>query len=286
MTRYASLAVFSVLLIAGTAAQSGAEAPAGLDESNRLFAASGPRWVGMAKRVRVFFGGQAVADSTRVYLLRDGGSPVYYFPEVDVKTAFLVPSTFTRNAPIRGNASFWSVKVGDRVAQDAAWTYRAPVQGAEFLKGYVAFDWDKMDAWFEEKDEVFVHARDPFKRIDSVHTDRHIRVVINGVTVAESDDAVMLLEPGHPIRYYLPVADIRQDLLRPSNSTSRCPYKGLANYYSMEIGGRMYEDIAWSYRAPTLESGKIAGMISFYNENVDAIFVDDEELPKPRSNRR
>jgi uncharacterized protein (DUF427 family) len=261
--------------------------PAGyVDENNRLLAAPAPRWVATPKRIRAYFSGQVVADSTHAYLLRDGGPPVYYFPESDVKTALFTPSDQVKNAPLRGDASFWSIKVGEHLAQDAAWTYRSPVKGAEFLKGYVALEWNKMDAWFEEKDQVFVHARDPFLRIDTISTDRHVKVVLNGQTVAESDAAVILLEPGQLIRYYIPVADTRVDLLRPSATTSRCPYKGLANYYSMEVGGKMFEDVIWSYRAPTLESGKIAGMVSFYNERVDAIFVGGEEVPKPPANRR
>jgi uncharacterized protein (DUF427 family) len=257
-----------------------------LDETNRLHWATGPRWVGTAKRIRVYFGGVAVADSTRAYLLRDRSVPVYYFPESDVKKDLFVPSQLVRNAPLVGDASYSSIKVGDRVAQDAVWTYRNPIAGAEFLKGYVGFEWGKMDMWFEDKDQVFVHARDPFLRIDTVHTDRHIKVVLNGVTVGESDNAVMLLEPGQPIRYYMPVADTKLDFLRPSDTTSRCPYKGLANYYSMEVGGKRYDDVIWSYRAPTLESEKIAGLISFYNEKVDAIYVDGQELAKPLERNR
>ncbi len=95
----------------------------------------------------------------------------------------------------------------------------------------------------------------------------------------------MLLEPGQPIPYYIPIADARVELLRPSDTTSRCPYKGLANYYSMEVGGKLFEDVIWSYRAATLESGKIAGMVAFYNERVDAIFVGGEEAPKPQPRR-
>ena len=256
-----------------------------LDENNRLFPPGGPRWIPTPKRVRVYFGGQLIADSTNVHLLRESAVPAYYFPESDVKSGLFVPSKLVRNSPIRGDASFWSIKAGERVAEDAVWTYRKPVEGAEFLKGYVAFDWNKMDAWFEEKDQVFVHPRDPFLRIDSIHTSRHIKVILNGETVGETNDAVMLLEPGQPIRYYLPIADTRVELLRPSNTTSRCPYKGLANYYSVQVGGRTFEDVVWSYRAPTLESEKIAGMVSFYNEQVDAILIDGKELPKPRSRR-
>jgi uncharacterized protein (DUF427 family) len=256
-----------------------------VDENNRLVPPGGPRWVPTPKRVRVYFEGQLIADSRNVHLLRESAVPAYYFPESDVKTSLLVPSKLVKNSPLRGDASYWSVKVGERVAQDAVWTYRAPVAGAEFLKGYVAFDWDKMDAWFEEKDQVFVHPRDPFLRIDTTHASQHVKVIVNGETVAESDDAVILLEPGQPIRYYLPIGDTRVELLRPSQRTSRCPYKGLANYYSMQVKGQAYDDIVWSYRAPTLESEPIAGMVSFYNERVDAILVDGKELPKPRSRR-
>ena len=256
-----------------------------LDETNRLLIAGGPRWFATPKRIRVYFEGQLVADSTRVYMLREGAVPAYYFPEADVKTGLFVPSPLVRNAPIRGDATFWSIKVGERVAQDAAWTYRAPVKGAEFLKGYVAFDWSKMDAWFEEKDQVFVHPRDPFLRIDAVQTSRHVKVVLGGETVAESDGAVILMEPGQPIRYYMPIADTRVELLRPSETTSRCPYKGLANYYSVKVGGKTFKDVVWSYRAATLEVSKIAGMVSFYNERVDAIFVDGVEVAKPTPRR-
>ena len=96
----------------------------------------------------------------------------------------------------------------------------------------------------------------------------------------------MLFEPGQPIRYYLPIADTRVELLRPNDTTTRCPYKGLANYNSVEVGGKLFKDVVWSYRAPTLESGKIAGMVAFYNEQVDAIFVGGEEVPKPQNRRR
>ena len=93
------------------------------------------------------------------------------------------------------------------------------------------------------------------------------------------------MEPGQPIRYYMPIADTRVELLRPSETTSRCPYKGLANYYSVKVGGKTFKDVVWSYRAATLEVSKIAGMVSFYNERVDAIFVDGVEVAKPTPRR-
>lgn len=254
-----------------------------VDETNRLIAAPSPRWMHSPKRIRVYLGGEAIADSTKAHLLREGGPPLYYFPEADVRMDLFKPSTFTKDSPIRGNATYWSIEVGGRTAEDSAWTYGEPVTGAEFLQGYIAFDWKKMDAWFEEKEEVFVHARDPFKRIDTVKTDRKVSVVVGGETVAETTESVMLLEPGHPVRYYLPMADVRQEVLRPSETVSTCAYKGAANYFTIEVNGKQHEDMAWVYRYPTPESSKVTAMLCFFNERVDDIIVDGEPLPKPET---
>ena len=184
---------------------------------------------------------------------------------------------------MRGNATYWSIEAGGRTAEDSAWTYKEPVAGAEFLTGYVAFEWKKMDAWFEEKEEVFVHARDPFKRIDTVKTDRKVSVVVGGETVAETTESVMLLEPGHPLRYYLPMADVRPEVLRASNTVSTCAYKGAANYYTIEVNGQRFEDVAWVYRYPAPESSKVTAMVCFFNERVDDIIVDGTPLAKPET---
>jgi uncharacterized protein (DUF427 family) len=257
-----------------------------VDEGNRLIAAPTPRWMHSPKRIRVMFNGQAVADSTNAHLLRGAGIPVYFFPEADARMDLLAPSALTKNNAVLGDSSYWSLTLDGRTADDAVYTYNEPIEGSEFLKGYVAFEWAKMDAWFEEKEEVFVHARDPFKRIDTVKTDRHIEVVVNGATVADTTESVMLLEPGHPVRYYLPTADVRPEVLRPTETISRCAYKGAANYFSIEVGGQTLEDAAWEYKYPTPESTKVMGMLCFFNERVDAIIVDGEELVKPVTNWR
>ena len=252
-----------------------------VDGNNRLIAASAPHWMKSPKRIRVFFSGVPVADSTNAYLLRQGGIPIYYFPQGDVRLDLLTRTSTVKNSPLRGDSSYYSLTVEARTAEDAVWTYKEPVESAGFLKGYVAFDWPKMDSWFEEREEVFVHARDPFKRIDTVKTDRKIQVIVGGETVAETTESVILLEPGHPVRYYLPMDNVRLDLLRPSATESRCPYKGTADYHSVEVGGETLVDAAWMYRYPTLEASRVAGMLCFFNERVDAIYVDGEELPKP-----
>ena len=250
----------------------------------------GEHWLELApspKWVRVMLGGEVIASSKRVQLLREiRRVPVYYFTQEDVRMDLLLPSQRTAQDPDKGYASYWTARVGERVAEDAVWGYPEPSADASGLKGYVAFEWGKMDAWFEENEEVFVHARDPYKRIDVLPSSRHVQVVVSGETVAESHSPVLLFEPGHPHRYYLPKLDVRMDLLRPSERVSRCPYKGEAHYYSLAIEGKETAGIVWCYRHPTPEASKVAGLLAFYNERVDAIYVDGEEQPKPPSRGR
>jgi uncharacterized protein (DUF427 family) len=132
-----------------------------------------------------------------------------------------------------------------------------------------------MDAWFEEDVEVFFHARDPFKRVDCLPSSRHIKITLGGEVVAETTRPVLLFETGLKTRYYIPKLDVRQDLLRPTATVTRCPYKGRAAYYSVEVNGRVFEDIAWWYPTATPECTGIAGgYIAFYDEKVDAVEID------------
>jgi uncharacterized protein (DUF427 family) len=237
-----------------------------------------PRWV------RVRFGGQVVASSRRVLLLRETGRlPVYYFPQADVRMDCLIPSGRTDSCPRKGEAVYWHVRVGDRTAVDAAWCHPNPPADGPALAGHIAFDWPKMDAWLEEDDEVFVHARDPYKRVDVLHSSRHVTVVVAGETVADTRRPRLLFETGLPTRYYIPRADVRMDLLVPSAKETRCPYKGVASYYSVKVGDRLVSDIAWSYRSPIPECPKIESLIAFFNERVDALSVDGERQAKPRT---
>ncbi|MBI2850817.1 MAG: DUF427 domain-containing protein [Chloroflexi bacterium] len=237
-----------------------------------------PKWV------RVMLGGKFIADSKRVRLLFAGGSPRYYFPKEDVRMDLLEPAGDNEQNPPLGEASFWTVRVGDRIATKSAWTYTRPVSESVDLSGYIAFDWNKMDAWFEEGEEVYGHPHDPYKRIDVLESARHVEVVVLGEKVADTHKPVMLFETGLVTRYYLPRLDVREDLLEPSDTTSLCAYKGKAGYYSVRVGDKIARDIAWYYRYPTTEVSKIAGKIAFYNERVDALYIDGQlqEKPKPR----
>ena len=238
-----------------------------------------PRWV------RVRFGGQVVADSKRVLLLREPGRlPVYYFPLTDVRSEALVPAAHPASCPHEGLARCWTVRTGDRAAEHAAWGYSdPPPRSTRLLRDHVAFEWAKMDAWFEEDDEVYVHARDPYKRVDVLHSSRHVRVVVAGALVAETRRPSLLFETGLPTRYYLPKTDVRMDLLVPTETETRCPYKGVASYYSVRAGAAVVEDVAWCYRHPIPECAKIENLVCFYNERVDALYVDGELQPRPRT---
>ncbi len=85
-----------------------------------------------------------------------------------------------------------------------------------------------------------------------------------------------------PTRYYLPKLDVRMDLLRPTSSSSICPYKGVAEYWSLEVGDTVMPDLVWSYRNPVVEAPKIAGLVCFYNEKVD-LYVDGELQERPKT---
>ena len=97
-------------------------------------------------------------------------------------------------------------------------------------------DWNSMGEWFEEDEPVYTHPRDPYSRVDILASSRHIRVEIDGVTVADSRQPRILFETGLPARYYVPLTDVRMDLLRPTGTQTRCPYKGIASYWSVDTG--------------------------------------------------
>jgi uncharacterized protein (DUF427 family) len=242
----------------------------------------GYRWEDARRRVRNEFNGVTVADSTHVQLLHEAGRlPIFYFPTADVHQDLLVPSEYHTESPLKGTATYYHVRVGDRVAENAAWRYLNPPAGSPPVQDYIAFYWNKLDHWYEEDQEVFAHARDPYKRVDVLPSSRHVRVVLGGETIADTRRPRILLETGIVTRFYIPREDVRFDLLAKTDTHTRCPYKGEAEYWTATIGNREYRDIVWSYPTPLPESLNIAGHLSFYNERVDAIYVDDEEFPKP-----
>jgi len=198
------------------------------------------------KRIRAVVGGVTVVDSTDArYVWLDRPYPAYYFPAGDVHAEYR-----------------------DRSRAE--------------LDGLISFRWSEMDHWFEEDEEVYVHARDPHARVDILPSSRAVSVEVDGVTVAQSSHPTLLFETGLPTRYYFAKTDVRLDLLVATDKVTACPYKGTARYWSVRTGDTLHPDLAWGYDYPVPESIRIAGLICFYNERVD-LTVDGERLERPRT---
>lgn len=230
--------------------------------------------------VRAEIGGRYIADSKRATLLIEYGPgklPQYFFPQDDVRSDLLKPSD---RANEDGRLVYWDIEVDGRVEKRAAWSYVSPPEDRTELKDLITFAWFKMDHWYEEEEEVFVHARDPHRRVDVMPSSRQVRIEINGTVVADSNRPHLLFETGLPVRFYLPREDVRMDLLRATETETRCPYKGVASYWTAEIDGERVTDIAWSYEDPISENPKIKNLVCFFGEKVD-MWVDGHKLPRP-----
>jgi uncharacterized protein (DUF427 family) len=224
------------------------------------------------KRIRAYLGGELVADTTRPLLVWENPHhPTYYFPADAVRAELLEESGSQAHPGSRGDARILTVKTKTKKAPGAALRYDD--SSLEEIEGLIRLDWDAIDAWFEEDEEVFYSVRDPYTRVDILPSSRHVRIELDGVTIAESAGPKILFETGLPARYYLPKTHVRMDLLTPTNTATYCPYKGQAQYWSVNTGDNVHEDLAWSYRTPLPESERIAGLIAFYNDKVDA-YVD------------
>lgn len=237
------------------------------------------------KRIRAFIAGRLVADSTHPLLVWEVPYyPAYYLPAGDVR-AMLVDTGRTEHSPSRGDATVYDVTIGSEVRTGAA---RRFLQ-SEFpeLQDAVRLDWDAMDEWFEEDEPVYTHPRDPYTRVDILASSRRIQVNIGGLEVADSVRPHLLFETGLPVRYYLPMTDVRMELFVPSTTVSHCPYKGTATYWSLADGapasdGTARADVAWGYLHPLPESQKVIGRICFYNERAD-IRVDGVPQERPKT---
>ena len=235
------------------------------------------------QRIRAVFEAETVVDSSHAKLLHETGHlPVYYFPVEEVRTDLLERSETRTHCPHKGEASYWSLRVGERTAADAFWAYEEPLEPARFLRGHVALYWRVPDEWFAEDEQLFGHARDPYSRIDVYPTSRRVRVSIGGVTVADSVRTRALFETAQPTRYYFPPEDVRLDLLEPSPTRTRCAYKGSASHWHARAGDELHEDVAWTYSEPQHDAEQVRDLIAFYNERVD-LEVDGESQDRPRT---
>jgi uncharacterized protein (DUF427 family) len=223
------------------------------------------------RRVRGISGGETVVDSTDVALLHETGYlPVWYFPRSDVRFDLLEATDHTTHCPFKGDAVYWTIRAGSRIAENKVWGYPQILPETPEITDRVAFYWDAVDHWYEEDEEVFVHPRDPYHRVDIVRSSRSVRISLDGVVLAESIQPMAVFETGLPTRWYLPKDDLREAVERSPKITA-CPYKGTASYWN--VGG--HENIAWSYESPIPVAAALRGLVAFYDEIVD-LDIDGE----------
>jgi uncharacterized protein (DUF427 family) len=198
-------------------------------------------------------GADTIVDSRRAVLVWEPGHkvPIYAFPREDVSI------------------------VSDDPAAEGVREFDDPD-----LEGYVTIAWDALDRWYEEDEEVFIHPRDPFVRVDALKSSRHVRVEREGHLLAESDTPVLVFETGLPTRYYLKPSDLDDSLLEDSELETGCPYKGYASYRDVVIDGRRHPNLFWYYRSPFAEVSPVKDLLAPYSERVD-LFVDGELQERP-----
>ncbi|MER7900775.1 DUF427 domain-containing protein [Streptomyces sp. NPDC096046] len=239
-------------------------------------------WEPSERWVRGRKGDVTVVDSRHPVLVWEPRLPVpqYAFPREDVRTDLLRPAKSPPTGSHTGSKTFYDLDADGEVRANAAWTFPA-----DDLAGHIAFEWflrtdTGLDHWYEEDEEIFIHPRDPHKRVDALPSSRHVRVEIEGRLVADSRTPVLLFETGLPTRYYLPREDVRLDLFDATDHHTGCPYKGTAAYWSWGGEGDVPPNILWSYPEPLPAVQAVRGRVAFFNEVVD-ITLDGERLERP-----
>ena len=176
------------------------------------------------RRIRAVRGGEVVLDTTAaLYVWEWAGYPQYYIPRRDVADGLLAPGGQEAKTS-RGTVRLCSFAAAGPQGPTVA---RLLVEATDpVLADTVRFDWEALDAWFEEDEEVFVHPRDPYTRVDALRSTRTVRIELDGVVLAESDAPVMVFETGLPVRYYLNRTEVSWEHLEPSADGHPLPVQG------------------------------------------------------------
>ena len=166
-----------------------------LQDLVRALAAAGARQIQRRDHRRQHQCSPAVRDPAPAGLL---------LSRADVRMDRMTPTDHHTFCPYKGTASYWTIAVGDKVAENAVWGYPEPFEEVAAIEDFVAFYWNRVDAWYEEDEEIFVHPRDPYKRVDVLESSRPVQVIVGGEVVAETRRARFLFETRLPTRYYIP----------------------------------------------------------------------------------
>jgi uncharacterized protein (DUF427 family) len=233
------------------------------------------------RRIRATLGGATVIDTTgALYVWEWPHYPQYYIPLTDISPEALIDEQRAQRLS-RGTVAVYGLRAGEIERPSCVRAFTA--SSLEGVAGRARVDWDALDAWFEEDEQVFVHPRNPYTRVDALRSTRRVRVERSGIVLAESASPVMVFETGLPTRYYLNRTEVDFTHLSFSETVTACPYKGrTSGYWSVHAGEQVHADLAWTYDFPTRELQPIAGLISFYNEKVD-ISLDGVLLERPQT---
>ncbi|KAI2480990.1 hypothetical protein Ptr902_08016 [Pyrenophora tritici-repentis] len=224
------------------------------------------------RRVRALFNGKYAFDTTKAYHVweYEPRYPQFYIPLSSFTREASISKATTPIPDTNSGAHLATLTIGNRS------TNRVIIFTTGVLSDLVKIDFRAVDQWFEEDMPIYCHPKDPYKRIDILPSTRSVKVAVDGVTLAECSNALFLMETTLPTRYYVPPTSVNWEYLTASGTETLCPYKGKAEYYDVNVKGRVYRDLVWYYRYPTTESAPIAGHLCFYNEMVD-IWVDGEK---------
>lgn len=235
----------------------------------------------VARRIRARLGDRTVIDTTAaVYLWEWPFYPQYAIPLEDVDPGAVVDDDEPHHLRF-GTVTRVGLRAGDVDRPRAGRRYRA--SSIPELVGKVRFEWDALDAWFEEDEPVYVHPRNPYVRVDALRSSRHVRVELDGELLAESSAPVLVFETGLPTRTYFDRTAVRLERLQPTDTVTPCPYKGrTSQWWSVRTAAGLAPDLAWSYDYPTRQLSPIAGLVAFYDEKVDVV-VDGVLQPRPRT---
>jgi uncharacterized protein (DUF427 family) len=239
------------------------QAPAGVFAPGMVLIDPYPR------RMRGILGGEPIVDSTHGQLVHEPGRlPRCFYPRDDVRVDLFVASASGAPSTALGESQIWDLRLGERLVERAALSHPDPPPEAAVLREMIAPYWRAMDEWYEEDMPALAHIRDPYHRVDALPSSRHVRVSLDGETLAETDRAVVIYETGLVPRWYIPRADVRVPL-EPSDYRSRCAYKGEARYWSTAVGHTPHVNLAWTYESPRHDAAPVKDRVAFFNERVD-----------------
>jgi uncharacterized protein (DUF427 family) len=117
------------------------------------------------------------------------------------------------------------------------------------------------------------HQQHPEHKVKESHLSEKVTVEIDGKVIAESKDVIRVGEDQHQARYYFPRSDVKMDMLERTKTTTECPFKGTAHYFTIKEGDRRFNDAVWTYEEPYEEHRDLKDRVAFWEEKVPSLKI-------------